>query len=70
MTDRLHGHVLALLIDYPHMVLDNAYGKISAFYRTWTRASDGAVLCDDPREALEIASAMGRGRRSRGLRSA
>lgn len=70
MTDRRHGHVLALLIDRPHVILDNSYGKISAFYRTWTRASDVAVMCDAPEEALEVASAMERRKRSRGPRFA
>ncbi|MFJ3384360.1 MULTISPECIES: polysaccharide pyruvyl transferase family protein [unclassified Curtobacterium] len=28
-TDRLHAHVLALLLDKPHVVSDNSYGKIA-----------------------------------------
>ena len=28
-TDRLHAHVLALLLQKPHVVADNNYGKIA-----------------------------------------
>ena len=37
ITDRLHGHILSLLLGIPHVVLDNSYGKVRAFYETWTR---------------------------------
>ncbi len=36
VTDRLHGHVLSLLLGIPHVALDNSYGKLSAFLETWT----------------------------------
>jgi len=39
VTDKLHGHVLALLAGVPHIVLDNGYGKVSGVHQTWTRAS-------------------------------
>ena len=39
VTDRLHGHILALLLDIPHVALDNDYGKISGYIDTWTSAS-------------------------------
>jgi len=38
-TDRLHGHILALLLDIPHIVFDNDYGKIGRYVATWTRDS-------------------------------
>ncbi|WP_276524270.1 polysaccharide pyruvyl transferase family protein, partial [Enterobacter hormaechei] len=28
VTDRLHGHILSLLLGIPHVVLDNDYGKL------------------------------------------
>jgi exopolysaccharide biosynthesis protein PssK len=40
VTDRLHGHILCLLLGIPHVLLDNSYGKVSSFYETWTRDSD------------------------------
>lgn len=36
LTDRLHGHVLSLLLGIPHVVLDNSYGKLSSFLDAWT----------------------------------
>jgi exopolysaccharide biosynthesis predicted pyruvyltransferase EpsI len=38
-TDRPHGHILALLLDIPHIVFDNDYGKIGRYVATWTRDS-------------------------------
>jgi pyruvyl transferase EpsO len=35
VTDRLHGHILATLLGIPHVVLDNDYGKISAYREAW-----------------------------------
>lgn len=40
ITDRLHGHILSLLLGIQHVVLDNSYGKVSSFYETWTGGSD------------------------------
>jgi exopolysaccharide biosynthesis predicted pyruvyltransferase EpsI/glycosyltransferase involved in cell wall biosynthesis len=39
VTDRLHGHILAIMMKKGHELHDNSYGKNSAFFRTWTRAS-------------------------------
>jgi exopolysaccharide biosynthesis predicted pyruvyltransferase EpsI len=36
VTDRLHGHILALLAGVPHVLLDNSYGKLSTFHAAWT----------------------------------
>src|SRR3546814_16383188 len=35
VTDRLHAHILSLLLDIPQVVLDNMYGKVSAFAAQW-----------------------------------
>jgi pyruvyl transferase EpsO len=35
ITDRLHAHILASLLGIPHVSLDNTYGKLSNFRRTW-----------------------------------
>jgi len=37
ITDRLHGHILCLLLGIPHIALDNSYGKLSGFISTWTK---------------------------------
>ena len=36
ITDRLHGHILACLMDKTNTVLDNTYGKNSAYVEAWT----------------------------------
>ena len=36
ITDRLHGHILCLLLGIPHIVFDNMYGKLGAVIDTWT----------------------------------
>ncbi len=36
LTDRLHAHILSLLLGKPHVVLDNTYGKIARFTASWT----------------------------------
>jgi pyruvyl transferase EpsO len=37
ITDRLHVHILSLLLGIPHTTLDNSYGKLSRFISAWTR---------------------------------
>ena len=36
-TSRLHGHILACLMAKPSRLLDNSYGKNSAYFRAWTQ---------------------------------
>ncbi|MBW5448381.1 exopolysaccharide biosynthesis protein [Cohnella sp. CFH 77786] len=36
VTSRLHGHILACLMDLPNRLIDNNYGKNSSYYRQWT----------------------------------
>lgn len=55
VTDRLHGHVLALLMGMPHVLVDNANGKLGALHRTWTCASPLVRLAEGPAEALAMA---------------
>lgn len=58
ITDRLHGHVLSLLMGLPNVVLDNTYGKPRAFYDTWTAPCELARWADSPGEALDIAQRL------------
>jgi len=39
ITNRLHAHILCLMLGVPHVVLDNSYGKVRGFYETWTHVS-------------------------------
>ncbi len=56
VTDRLHGHVLCLLLGRPHVLLDNSYGKNRTFYDAWTSGSPLVRWADSPAEALQRAS--------------
>lgn len=55
ITDRLHGHLFALLLGIPHCLLPNSNGKIRAFYETWTQKSPLAIWCENEAQALQIA---------------
>ena len=58
VTDRLHGHILCLMLGLPHVVLPNRNGKVRAFYEAWTRSSPLAHWCDTEPEALRLALSM------------
>jgi pyruvyl transferase EpsO len=38
VTDRLHAHILSVLLNISHSALDNNYGKISSYIKTWTHS--------------------------------
>jgi pyruvyl transferase EpsO len=51
VTDRLHGHILAALMDMPTLVLDNSYGKNSRYAAVWTARSRLVTLLAGARSA-------------------
>ena len=59
ITDRLHGHILSLLLGIPHVLLDNRIGKNRAFYETWTRDSAITRWANSPAEAWAVAETLG-----------
>ncbi|WP_129665932.1 polysaccharide pyruvyl transferase family protein [Phytoactinopolyspora endophytica] len=58
VTNKLHGHIFALLAGIPHVVLDNSFGKVRGVYETWTSSSTLAHWVEDGdsarRRALEL----------------
>lgn len=52
ITDRLHVHLLYTLLGRPHIVLDNNYGKISAYRAAWTQLTASAEDADTFEPAL------------------
>ncbi|HET8634555.1 MAG TPA: polysaccharide pyruvyl transferase family protein [Gemmatimonadales bacterium] len=44
VTDRLHVHIVSLLLGRPHAVLDNSYGKVRNFVNAFTGGSDLTYL--------------------------
>jgi len=58
VTDRLHAHLLALLLGIPHVVLDNSYGKLHNFIASWTHASPLVHVASHPDAAAAQAHAL------------
>ncbi|HVF40401.1 MAG TPA: polysaccharide pyruvyl transferase family protein [Gemmatimonadaceae bacterium] len=56
ITDRLHGAILAMMLGIPSVLLDNAHGKLSAFYHTWLQEVEGVHLADSAADALRLAN--------------
>jgi exopolysaccharide biosynthesis predicted pyruvyltransferase EpsI len=55
ITDRLHAHILCLLLNQRHVVVDNSYGKLSSFHDTWTAEFPLVRFASSWGEALELA---------------
>ena len=55
ISDRLHGHILCVLCGVPHVIVDNSYGKIRAFYDQWTSSLDTCAWAESLLEAESIA---------------
>jgi pyruvyl transferase EpsO len=55
ITDRVHAHVLSLLLNIPHVLIDTASGKNADFHQTWTGGSRIAKLAHSPAEAWSLA---------------
>jgi exopolysaccharide biosynthesis predicted pyruvyltransferase EpsI len=61
ITDRLHAHLLSLLLGIPHAVLDNSYGKLGRFLDAWTGGAAGVHYATSTDDAEDWAAAMVRG---------
>jgi exopolysaccharide biosynthesis predicted pyruvyltransferase EpsI len=58
LTDRLHAHVLCVLMGKPHVVLGDSHGKIRAFFDAYSSRLSPAPWRDAPDEALVAARAL------------
>jgi exopolysaccharide biosynthesis predicted pyruvyltransferase EpsI/drug/metabolite transporter (DMT)-like permease len=58
ITNRLHGHILSTLLDHPHVVVDNIYGKVFNNHKAWTMEATNVDMAPDIGEALAKALAM------------
>jgi len=54
VTDRLHAHILCLLMNIPHILLDNSYGKVKHFVEAWTKASPLVQLAESVSAVPEL----------------
>lgn len=57
VANRLHAHIICLQLGIPHFLSDTRYGKIQAYYDTWTFSSGLATMCASEADALEQALA-------------
>lgn len=55
ITDRLHAHLLALLLGIPNLVADTRSGKVHDFVDTWTGSSSLVRRAESLGDALRIA---------------
>ncbi|MEZ0232244.1 MAG: polysaccharide pyruvyl transferase family protein [Methylophilaceae bacterium] len=53
ITDRLHVHILSILMNKPHVVIDNAHKKIGNFHHTWTEGYPRAKFVTSASEAIQ-----------------
>ena len=58
ITDRLHGHILCVLLGIPHVLLDNSYGKVRSFYATWTRGCELVRWAESGSDAVRLAGEL------------
>jgi len=61
VTDRLHGHLLCLVLGIPHVLLDDGYGKLRSYHETWTRPCRLARWARTVEEASALAADLARG---------
>lgn len=54
LTDRLHAHILSLLLGLPHVALDNSYGKLSSFMHAWTSNVENVFTANNVVSAASI----------------
>ena len=58
ITNRLHGHILALLLRRPNILLPNSYHKNQAFYHTWTHLDPDSQFCETPEQLLQSLNSL------------
>lgn len=58
ITDRLHGHIMTMLLGIPHVILDSGDGKVRALYESWTRRSSLTAWANSMPEALALADSL------------
>ncbi|MFZ3579514.1 hypothetical protein [Virgibacillus sp. DJP39] len=47
ITSRLHGHLLACLMDKNNKIIDNSYGKNSNYFKCWTESTANTSLLEE-----------------------
>jgi pyruvyl transferase EpsO len=55
IADRLHVHILAILMEKPHVLIDNRYRKLGTFHEAWTKDYRGVTFVDSLQGAYQTA---------------
>lgn len=56
ISDRLHVHILSILLNKPHVLIDNNYGKLGSLHQAWTMPYEGVKFVDSLEDALTTAN--------------
>jgi exopolysaccharide biosynthesis predicted pyruvyltransferase EpsI/O-antigen/teichoic acid export membrane protein len=59
ISDRLHVHILCILLDKPHVLIDNSYRKLSNFHQAWTTKYLGVRFATNLESSLEASNNLG-----------
>lgn len=57
VTNRLHGHILSLLLGLPQFLSDTRQGKLAAYHAQWTAGLPGVAMSASEADALRGAAA-------------
>ena len=55
ITDRLHAHILCLLVNQPHAIVKNSHDRLTSFHDTWTACFPRTTMSANWQEAVELA---------------
>jgi len=55
ISDRLHAHILSVLLGKPNVMIDNSYKKVSSFHNTWTPSVENVLFASNVTDAIEKA---------------
>jgi pyruvyl transferase EpsO len=58
IADRLHVHILSILLDKPHVLIDNSYRKLGNLHDAWTKGFTGVKFVETLAEALDAAQVL------------
>jgi exopolysaccharide biosynthesis predicted pyruvyltransferase EpsI/GT2 family glycosyltransferase len=58
ITNRLHGHLLCMLLGIPHVICDTVNGKLSAYRQTWDTNDSLVHVAATPGEAVAMAATL------------
>jgi len=55
VTDQLNAHILCLLLNQPHVIVENGLDQLMSFHDTWTSNVPRTMISASWKEALELA---------------